>query len=155
MSFYPNITCSAGIRCFSLVLTRSGWRILTVLGMNHAFFPVQARESVIVTVKILELWQLPVLVFGVLLPPTAVSAAALYPIHHSDCSQFLFLLSVSLVPTAALVTVIFAVHCYMYLQSMQIEFQLVVYTPLQVAGNIPSQGSRPSTSKIILIHYQC
>ena len=81
------------------------------------------------------MWQLPVLVFGVLVPGTAVSAAALYPIHHSDCSQFLFFFSVSLVPTAALLTVILAVHCYMYLQSMQIEFQLAIYAPLQVVGS--------------------
>ena len=51
---------------------RSGWMMLAVLRVIHAFSPVQARELDLTTVSILKMWPFTVLVPVFLLPETAV-----------------------------------------------------------------------------------
>ena len=60
---------SAGMG-LALALIQSGWTMLAVLQVIHAFSPVQAGELGSTTVAILKMWPFPVLV-PVVLPETA------------------------------------------------------------------------------------
>ena len=44
------------------VLVKSGWMMLAVLGVNHAFSPAQTGELGFTTVPTLKMWQFIVLV---------------------------------------------------------------------------------------------
>ena len=55
-----------------MALVRSGWMMLTVLGVNHVFCPAQTGELGLTTVPIMRMWLFPVLVL-VFLVPTAAS----------------------------------------------------------------------------------
>jgi len=48
--------------------------MLTVLGMNLAFFPAHTMELVFITVRILKMWQFSVLVLVPLVPTAALLA---------------------------------------------------------------------------------
>jgi len=54
-----SITSSAGL---GQALVRSGWMMLAVLGVNHAFSPAQTGELGLTTVPIMRMWQFIVLV---------------------------------------------------------------------------------------------
>ena len=63
-------------------LVRSGWMMLAVLGVNHAFSPAQTGELGLTTVAILKMWQFSVLVFVSLVLTAALLAVSL-PSYHS------------------------------------------------------------------------
>jgi len=54
-----NIVFSAGL---GQALVESGWMMLAVLGVNHAFSPAQTGELGLTTVPTLKMWQFIVLV---------------------------------------------------------------------------------------------
>ena len=58
-------------------LVRSGWTMLAVLGVNHAFSLAQTKELGPTTVTTLKMWPLPVL--G--LSPLVLTAASLLPLQ--------------------------------------------------------------------------
>ena len=64
-------------------LVQSGWMMLTVLGVNHVFCPVQTEELGPTTVSTLKMWPFPVLVLGSLVP----TAASLLPLHFPLLAQ--------------------------------------------------------------------
>ena len=73
-------TFSAGM---GQALVQSGWMMLTVLGVNHVFCPVQTEELGPTTVSTLKMWPFPVLVLGSLVP----TAASLLPLHFPLLAQ--------------------------------------------------------------------
>jgi len=85
-----SITSSAGL---GQALVRSGWMMLTVLGVNHAFSPAQTGELDLTIVSTLKMWQFIVLV--------------------------LFLQAIL---TAALLTVSLSMYRYMYVSFWYILF---------------------------------
>jgi len=50
------------IHCLGQALVESGWMMLAVLGVNHAFSPAQTGELGLTTVPTLKMWQFIVLV---------------------------------------------------------------------------------------------
>ena len=69
---------SAGL---GLASVRSGWMMLAVLRVIHAFSPVQAGELDLTTVTILKMWPFTVMVLVLLLPESAALLSGSQPLH--------------------------------------------------------------------------